>query len=123
MRFTLPLIAAAAVLLSPVAALAHPKIVSASPAADATVAAPTKVEIRFSEKLLPKLSGGTLMMTGMGGKPHAPMPVGGVTSVAAGDTLVLTSAKPLIAGSYKVDWHIVSADTHRVTGDYAFTVK
>ena len=122
MRFTLPLIAAAA-LLSPVAAMAHPKIVSATPAADATVAAPTKVEIKFSEKLMPKLSAGSLMMTGMGGKAHAPMAVSGVTSTAAGNTLVLTSAKPLMAGSYMVDWHIVSADTHRVAGNYAFTVK
>lgn len=122
MRFILPLVAAAA-LVSPVAAMAHPKVVSATPAAGATVAAPTKVEIKFSEKLMPKLSGGELMMTGMGGKAHAPLPMSGVTSVAAGDTLVLTSAKPLMAGSYKVNWHIVSSDTHRVTGEHAFTVK
>ena len=37
--------------------------------------------------------------------------------------LVLTLAKPLMAGSYQVAWHVVSTDTHRIQGNLAFTVK
>ena len=32
-------------------------------------------------------------------------------------------AKPLMAGSYQVAWHVVSTDTHRIQGNLAFTVK
>ncbi len=74
---------------------------------------------------MPKLSGAEVMMTGMGGKAHPPMAVGGVTSSvgADGSTLVLTPAKPLMAGTYRIDWHVVSSDTHRITGQQAFTVR
>jgi len=30
---------------------------------------------------------------------------------------------PLGAGRYSVAWHVVSADTHRVSGNFAFAVK
>lgn len=113
--------AAAALLFAP-SALAHPKLLAATPAADATVAAPSRIALRFSEKLLPKLSGVTLTMTGMGGVKHAPMPVG-ATTAAVGDTLTVVPAKPLTAGSYRVEWHVVSADTHRIAGSYAFSVR
>ncbi len=113
-------IGAAVLLATPV--LAHPKLVVANPAANATVAAPARIQLRFNEKLIPRLSGATLAMTGMGGVSHAPMPVPSTTLTTA-DTLVVTTEKPLIAGTYRVEWHVVSADTHRVTGDYAFTVR
>lgn len=113
--------AAAALLLAP-AALAHPKLVAATPAADAAVAPPSRIALRFSEKLMPKLSDVTLSMTGMNGMKHAPMPVGSTTT-AAGDTLTVIPAKPLTAGSYRVEWHVVSADTHRIAGSYAFSVR
>jgi methionine-rich copper-binding protein CopC len=29
----------------------------------------------------------------------------------------------LAPGSYEVDWHVVCADTHRMKGEYAFSVK
>lgn len=119
--FRFAAITAAAMLLA-APALAHPKLLAATPAADATVAAPARIEMRFSEKLMPKLSGATLSMTGMGGVAHAPMPVA-ATSTGVGNTLTVTTAKPLVAGSYRVDWHVVSADTHRIVGNYAFTVR
>jgi methionine-rich copper-binding protein CopC len=37
--------------------------------------------------------------------------------------LVATPTEPLSAGVYKVNWHAVTADTHRVTGAYTFTVR
>ena len=37
--------------------------------------------------------------------------------------LVVPVPTPLAAGIYKVDWHAVAADTHRVQGSYSFTIK
>lgn len=106
------------------AAQAHPKLVSASPAPNATVTKPARVALRFTEKLMPKFSGADLMMTGHGGTTHAPMKVAGTASVGAdGRTLVVTPKSPLGAGSYSLAWHVVSTDTHRVAGNYAFAVK
>lgn len=103
---------------------AHPKLVSASPAPNATVAKPARVALRFSEKLMPKFSGADLMMTGHGGTTHAPMKIAAAAGVASdGRTLVVTPKSPLNPGSYSLAWHIVSADTHRVAGSYAFAVK
>lgn len=106
------------------AAQAHPKLVSASPAPNATVTKPARVALRFTEKLMPKFSGADLMMTGHGGTTHAPMKVTGTASVGAdGRTLVVTPKSPLGAGSYSLAWHVVSTDTHRVAGNYVFAVK
>ena len=106
------------------AAYAHPKLMSATPAPNATVAAPGRVELHFSEKLMPKFSGADLMMTAHGGKAHAPIKVAGTASVGGdGRTLVVTPKSPLGAGRYSIAWHVVSVDTHRVAGSYAFAVK
>ncbi|TVV74351.1 copper homeostasis periplasmic binding protein CopC [Sphingomonas solaris] len=116
--------AAAALLVVAGAANAHPKLVSATPATNATVAKPARVTLRFSEKLMPKFSGADLMMTGMNGMKHAPMKVASAATVAPdGRTLVITPKSPLGAGTYSVAWHVVSADTHRITGNHAFAVK
>ena len=40
-----------------------------------------------------------------------------------GKSITLTSARPLSTGSYRVDWVIVGADTHRITGTHAFSVR
>ncbi len=113
-----------AVVASP--ALAHPKLVSAMPAANASVAATRTVTLTFSERLTPKVSKATLVMTGMPGMANHPdMPMKGVTSAVSpdGKALVLNSAKPIPAGSYRVDWVIVGADTHRITGTHAFSIR
>ncbi len=105
-------------------AQAHPRLVSASPAPNATVAAPARVELRFSEKLMPKFSGADLLMTGHGGKAHAPMKVASAATVARdGRTLVIAPRSRLGAGTYSIAWHVVSADTHRITGTHAFAVR
>ena len=117
---------AAAIALLGVAsgAYAHPKLVSATPAPNATVAAPGRVELHFSERLMPKFSGADLMMTAHGGKAHAPMKITGTATVGGdGRTLVVTPKSRLGAGRYSVAWHVVSVDTHRVAGNYAFAVK
>jgi methionine-rich copper-binding protein CopC len=46
------------------------------------------------------------------------------TSVSGdGKTLVAALPRPLPAGTYDANWHVVSTDTHRVEGHLTFTVK
>ncbi len=120
------LVALAASALIPTAAWAHPKLLIASPAARSTVAAPAAIKLRFSERLMPKMSGGTIVMTGMPGMAgHAPMPINGVASAVGkdGKTLILKPRARLSPGTYRINWHIVSVDTHRVTGTHVFAVR
>lgn len=110
-------------------AWAHPKLVASTPADGETVAATDRVELRFSEALEASFSGAELEQTSMmmGGKMmNHTMKVGtAAVAVDAADPtlLVLTARKPLTAGGYKLRWHAVAADTHRVEGVVAFTVK
>ena len=118
------LTAAFALAALPSVALAHPKLLSSSPAANATVAKPTKLSLTFSEKLLAPLSGVDLTMTGMPGMAdHAPMPIKGFKTTVDGNTMVVTLPRALPAGSYDLNWHIVSADQHKIAGKYSFSVK
>lgn len=121
---------AAALALSVIAlastAQAHPKLVSAMPAANSSNAQTKELRLTFSETLVPQFSGMTIVMTDMPGmKMTAPMAVGKVTSsvTADGKTLVGTLPSRLPAGTYKLGWHAVTADTHRVEGNYSFIVK
>lgn len=107
-------------------ALAHPKLVNSSPAASATVAATNRLTLTFSERLMPQLSGLDLAMTGMPGMAnHAPMKIGGMRTTVGedGKTLIAALPRPLAAGTYKLDWHVVSVDTHRIAGSLTFTVR
>lgn len=121
----LSFLAAVPLLIAATPVLAHPKLLSSTPAAGAQTAAPSRIEMTFNERLTAPLSGATIAMTGMGGKPHAPMAVSGATSKVGpdGKSLVITPAKPLYAGDYRVEWHVVAGDTHRITGTFDFTVK
>lgn len=124
MRMPSILAAAAGLVLYAGASEAHPKLVSTSPAPNAVVVKPARLELRFSERLMPKFSGADLMMVGGKGMDHAPMKVAATSAVAAdGRTLIVRPRAPLGAGRYSVAWHVVSADTHRIVGNYAFTVK
>ncbi|QDC37434.1 copper homeostasis periplasmic binding protein CopC [Sphingobium fuliginis] len=125
--FTPAMLAAAFGLAAlPSAALTHPKLLSSSPAADATVSKPTRLTLSFSEKLLAPLSGVDLTMTGMPGMAdHAPMPIKGFKTAVDGDgkTMIVTLPRALPAGSYDLNWHIVGADQHKIAGKYSFSVK
>jgi methionine-rich copper-binding protein CopC len=121
---------AAILAMSATAALAHPHLLSSTPADGATVASTGTLVLHFSETLEPKFTGATVsspMTMTMNGKPMThDMDVDGVTSAVDPKdkkSLIVTVKAPLKAGSYKVAWHAVSTDTHRLTGTYAFTVK
>lgn len=116
---------AAAAMLVAAPAFAHPKLVTSTPANGAAVGKTSTVTLNFTEKLVPTFSGATLAMTGMGGKAHAPMAIATAKPTFAkdGKSMTLTAKSPLVPGDYKVDWHVVGADTHRITGSVAFTVR
>lgn len=123
-RLALFAASALALLALPGAAVAHPKLVSASPAANTAVAKPTKLTLTFSENLVGPLSGIELVMTGMPGMAnHAPMPIKGFKSEAKGKVLTVTLPRALPAGTYNLKWHAVAGDQHRIEGQYAFTVR
>lgn len=116
----------AAVMAFAAPASAHPKLLSATPAANSSAKAVSRVVLKFSERITPKLSGATLTMTGMPGMANHPdMKMTGVSAAVGSDgtSIVLTTAKPLPAGSYRVDWYVVGADTHRITGTHSFSVN
>lgn len=117
---TFPIIAAVAVTLAG-AAQAHPKLVSSSPAPNATVAKPAHLELHFSEKLVAAFSKADLTMAMPG---TAAMKMASTSALAPdGQTLIITPKAPLSSGRYSVAWHVVSTDTHKVAGTYAFAVK
>ncbi len=124
-RKTVFAVALAASAVVTTAAQAHPKLATATPAANAVVTAPTKIQLVFTEALVAQFSGVDLTMTEMPGMKMGPMKINGVKATVApdGKTLVANFAKPLATGTYKVDYHVVSADTHRIQGTYTFKVK
>lgn len=124
MRFTALAAAILAVAAVPSIALAHPKLLNATPAANSAVAKPTSIALTFSEDLVAPLSGIDLVMTGMPGMAnHQPMPIKGITAKAKGKTLTVALPRPLPTGTYQLTWHAVAADQHRVEGSYSFTVR
>jgi methionine-rich copper-binding protein CopC len=112
-------------LLTGARAHAHPELVQTTPVANATTAAPARIELRFSERMVEAFSGADLLMVDMPGmKMDEPSKEAVTVAVGAdGMTLTLTPAKPLPAGTHRVDYHVVGADTHRVTGSFTFRVK
>ena len=99
-------------------AFAHAHLKSSVPADKATVAAPSELELSFTEGLNLRFSGVTLI--GPDGK-----------QVNLGEGMLMDDDKMLMVpvsgtlqpGSYTVDWHALSTDGHKTTGSYSFTVK
>lgn len=119
-----PLFAVAA-LLAPLPAFAHADLVSAAPAANATSAPTSRIQLVFSERVVQQFTGADVAMTSMPGmRMNAPTAVPGRASLSEdGKTLVVTFARPLAAGSYRVAWHAAAADGHREQGNYSFKVQ
>ena len=106
--FLAVLLAAAAV-----PAWAHAKLRSSDPAANSSVKSPSLIRLVFSESLEPAFSG-AILSDAAGKKIPVSASVGGATI-----TLMPLSLKP---GAYKVTWHTVGHDTHRITGNFSFKV-
>ena len=95
---------------------ARPQLVASSPAPDATIGLPpTRLELHFSEPVLPSSS------------VDVRDPQGAVVSTAADSVdpqaVVATLPPRLGDGVYSVDWHAVAASGHQaLDGGYAYTV-
>jgi methionine-rich copper-binding protein CopC len=110
---------AALVLSGAVPALAHAHLVRATPAAGGTVhTPPSEVTLRFNEKLEAAFS--SVVVRDQTGK-----------QVDKGDGAVDKSDRtlmrvplqqPLAPGVYKVEWKAMSADTHKIDGNFTFKV-
>ena len=107
------------------AAIAHPALVASMPAAKSAVAAPSVITLKFNEKLMQRFTGIDLTMTSMPGMADKPMKIAGFQTMVGSDGKTLTAKLPkaLTTGGYRVDWHAVAADTHRMTGTFAFSVR
>jgi copper resistance protein C len=118
-NISVSLLALAAATLITASANAHPTLISASPAADlASVESPREIKLNFSEGVVVKFSG--LELKDQGGNAIATGAV--VTNGKDKKQLVVPLPTPLTVGRYTVNWHAVSEDTHRVQGQYSFTV-
>ncbi len=105
-------------LLGPLAgpASAHDVLVGSAPGADSIQAtAPDQVVLEFSDA--PQPLGIRIEVTGPGGAP-----VGRGEPQVRGTAVVQALAADLPAGDYTVEWRIVSADGHPLSGVLAFTV-
>jgi len=108
----------AASLLAP-SADAHPTLKSANPPAEGvTVSEPTEIKLTFSEGVISKFS--SVELKDQGGKKIATGKV--ATNPKDQKELVVALQAPLKAGTYTVEWNVVSVDTHRVHGTYSFKV-
>jgi methionine-rich copper-binding protein CopC len=117
--FSLLAIGSAAALAIASPALAHTKLVSSSPAENATLATgPRTITLTFNERLVPAFSKFEVTIPGRGG---AKVPVATVVS-RDGKRIVGTLASPLGRGSYKVLWTAAGTDGHKMTGEVAFQV-
>ena len=117
---------AALALTAPQVASAHAELASSSPAANAKVAAPTKIELRFEEAVVSAATHAEIAMTSMPGMTgHKPTPITGFTAKLSKDkkSMTLLLKKPLKSGDYQVSWTAAGADTHRLSGKFSFSVK
>ena len=106
------------VLSGTIAASAHPRLLSAVPAADGTVkTAPNEVTLRFNERLEPAFS--SVIIRDFEGKQ---VDKADAKLDKADRRILRVSVPPLAAGVYKAEWHVMSADTHKVEGDFTFRV-
>ena len=101
--------------LAMVAARAHAFLDHASPLVGSTVAsAPAEVVLTFTQNLEQSFS--TVQVTGPGGARVDQ----GRASVSGNTMRVgIKSAGP---GSYRVQWHALSVDTHKTEGSFSFHV-
>jgi methionine-rich copper-binding protein CopC len=105
------LLASALLLLASAPAFAHAHLVKAVPAAGGMLHdPPSEVTLRFNEKLEPAFS--AVIVRDAAGK-----------QIDKGDrTLIRVTLPALEPGVYKVEWRAMSADTHKINGDFTFKV-
>ncbi|MFB1635387.1 copper homeostasis periplasmic binding protein CopC [Pseudomonas sp. AP-1] len=102
-------------------ALAHTKLISSTPSEGDDVTDPTVIELHFSNDLVPQFSKGKLVMVDDSGS-NVSVDVN-VSNSDDKKTLLLMPASHLLAGNYRLEWRVVSSDSHPVLGHLSFEVK
>jgi len=115
MRHFVPFATMSLLVFTPLAVSAHAFLDHTEPRVGNTVAtAPHQVKLWFTQKLEQAFS--TVEVTdGSGQRVDTGKP-----SVNGNELAV--SVKNLAPGSYQVNWHVLSVDTHRTDGNFSFTV-
>jgi copper resistance protein C len=98
-------------------AFAHATLDHAAPRVGSTVSsAPKEIVLWFTQKLEPAFSS-IEVRNEQGASVTA-----GKATVIGDRTQLRVPLKPLPPGRYKVVWRVLSVDTHRTQGDFAFRV-
>jgi methionine-rich copper-binding protein CopC len=88
------------------------------PGQGATVSSPREIRLTFTEDLVAKFSGLTVKdQTG-----HLVETASPSLDPNHKRLLIVPIPNALPPGTYDVDWHAVSVDTHRVSGHFSFKV-
>ena len=124
-KASLVVVAMTSALLSGTAAQAHASLVASIPAANGTVVKPTKLMLRFDERLARKGSSIELFMTAKpGAKLAGPANLKVVTGFGSdGKTLIAPLKQALTPGTYLVAWHATAGDGDRKDGTFSFKVR
>jgi copper transport protein len=109
---------ARSVLVAAPAARMHATLLSSEPAKGSTVTtSPSRIYLVFSEEVEPTLGG--IRLVGPAGRTVALKATGDPRNVSA---LVGPVTAPLDAGTWRVEWRIVSEDGHPIEGTFTFVV-
>ena len=117
-RAVCALVFVASTMMTP-SVLAHAHLNQQVPAADSVVAAPQALTLNFSEGIEPGFSGVVLTDA-----QNQVIKTGTATRDEKNKAqLTVPLEQTLAAGTYQVDWHVVSVDGHKTKGSYHFSVK
>ena len=117
---TLRILVATAVILAGIAATeAHSVLSQAVPSVGGVVSAPPQeIRLTFSDAIEPAFS--RIQLTTADGKPIG---TGAATVDPRNNRQLVLPIPRLAPGRYRVWWHVVSADTHTLKGDYVFEIR
>lgn len=118
MRKTL-ILATALSLAAAGVAQAHARLITGSPKAGTTVAAPKALTLTYSESIVPSAS--SVALADAKGAAVATGPL--ALDPKNKRVVIVPVTGKLSAGAYKVDWSMKTEDGHTTSGDFRFTVK
>src|SRR3954453_6252966 len=97
--------------------LAHAELLRAMPQSGSVIStSPSEVRLQFSEGIEGMFSG--VKAVAPNGKPIAIS-----RAPVQGTAMVVPIAAPLPPGVYRVNWHVLSVDGHKVQGSFPFEVR
>jgi copper resistance protein C len=96
-------------------AFGHAHLSKAVPTPGATVSQPNEVQLTFTEPLEPAFS--SIELRDAAGKRIE------TEKTQVKDNVMRVPLRSLPAGTYKVNWRVLSVDTHKTEGSFSFTVK